>query len=217
MSWIRGGNRGSPLPIDMKVIGASSLSGALTHLKKDSRRHWETLSEQVDFTGVISGLNCHWNAPVKAKSAYSHLLNSPNEKFIIWHDAFNNSLSPHKNNNYQAYTGTELVKYLLPFLDRITCILYCHRSGTPDIWEELSNSKLPVVGVVRDIISRPNEHNVELREELKALHQSPQIELKTLSIVLKHEGNAQAIRRKKRPCKLSCRRKRNFKRFNPQV
>ena len=80
MSWIRGGGRDSPLPIDMKVIGASSLSGALTHLKKDSRRHWETLSEQVDFTGVISGLNCHWNAPVKAKSAFFHLLNSPKEE-----------------------------------------------------------------------------------------------------------------------------------------
>ena len=74
-----------------------------------------------------------------------------------------------KNNNYQAYTGTELVKFLLPFWDRITCIWYWHRSETPDIWEELSNSKLPVVGVVRDIISRSNELNVELREELRAV------------------------------------------------
>ena len=100
----------------------------------------------------------------------------------------------------------------LPHADKISAILYYHgEDSSTDIYGDLKTASFPVVSVVRDILSRENENNtaVSNTEEFKQVHLSTEEWL--LSVLLKHQGDAQSIIRRKRPVKPWKRRKKNYK------
>ena len=72
---------------------------------------------------------------------------------IIWHDVINNSISPHRSNNYQPSSIDQLIENLLLFKDRIKAIVYCRRLGTGNIKRRLFSSQIIIIDAVRKLIS----------------------------------------------------------------
>ena len=77
--------------------------------------------------------------------------------------------------------------------------------------DHLSEPNSPVVNIVQDIISRKNAKTPAVVNEYNQLHQKPNLELKTLYVVLKHGADCKKIIQKKRPKRLSKRRRQALK------
>ena len=119
----------------MIIVGANSLFGSLKALKPKAKARLT-----IDTTAIIPGLHIDEKTPNPRKSAFFYFNSEKykDEKFVIWHDAVNNSLSPHRNNYYQPFkNGRQVVKHLKPHLSRIQAIVYRQRQGTPNIYSDL--------------------------------------------------------------------------------
>ena len=81
--------------------------------------------------------------------------------------------------------------------------MYCHRFRTPNICQnlkELENStNVKVFNIVEDFISPRKKKDPEYLKKLKALHQSPEIEIKHIDFILRKESELDAITDKSRP------------------
>ena len=120
-------------------------------------------------------------------------------EIVIWHDVINNSLSKHKSNRKKPLKVPELLKVLEDLQDKVSALVYCHRYRTPDIFDILSQQSIPVLSIVRDFTSDRKQKDPEYLHQLKVIHQSADIELKHLDIVLRHESDLQKITEKTRP------------------
>ena len=122
---------------------------------------------------------------------------------VIWHDVLNNSISRHESNNFQALTVPELIDVLKGIRDKLSALVYCQRQRTPNIFEDLNVLKtyhnIEVFSIVEDFISSKKQKNPELLKKYKALHQSPELELKRLDFILRKENQLSAITDKSRP------------------
>ena len=161
----------------MFILGASSLFRALNSQEYRKTRHLRILG--VNQSAIISGLNCHRRTPKARKSIFTHIREAePTEEFVIWHDAINNSFSPHFSNFDSPLTGPELADSLKTVSSRIRSIIYCQRTETSNIYRDLQNAGLPVVDVVKEIASRKGDISEELKQLYKRLHQPSSKELK---------------------------------------
>ena len=107
---------------------------------------------------------------------------------VIWHDVLNNIISRHGSNNFRALSVSELIETLKSLQDRFSALVYCHRYRTGDIFEQLkileTDLDIKVFNIVKDFVS-PKKKDSELLKNFKALHQSPEIELKNLNFLLR--------------------------------
>ena len=143
--------------------------------------------------GGCSGLIIHEKPRTPRKSIFYHIRRAdPSTKFIICHDAINNSLETHPIN---PLTRQQLVNSLKSISNRTQLIVYCRRierqSGelTTNIYQELKEADRPVVSVVRDIDSRKAALGEELEEKYSRLRRPHSLELKSFYVVLKHQGD----------------------------
>ena len=185
------------------ILGASSLHHALGSLSKKAQKR---LASRV-FT--IPGLSCNPNAVNKRKTVQYLLKNCFKSKrdLIVWHDVVNNSLSEHRSNGNNPLTAQQLQNVLTTFRDRIKAVVYCKRQGVPDIFENLKNTVF-TVHILKDLISKRKARDRKLLKQYSLLHQLHELELKSLTLILKYSGKLPALVRKSRPKKLNKRRRR---------
>ena len=98
----------------------------------------------------------------------------------------------------------DLVNILKSDQNRIKALVYCQRNRTPDIFLQLKETNTLVLNIEKDFTSLRKQKDLEYLQNLKALHQSPDLELKHLNLILKHENDLSQITarsRLKRPFK----------------
>ena len=108
------------------------------------------------------------------------------KQIIIWHDVLNNSISSHRTNNYTPCPLDELLAYLQSKRRQIRVIVYCKRTGAPDFFEDLRKRKVIVIKTTGSLISRRKRQNPSILREYLQLHQSSELELKSLRVVMSH-------------------------------
>ena len=143
----------------------------------------------------LPGLSFNRNAVKERKTAQfqlSHFFRDK-RKLVIWHDVVNNSSPRHSSNNYKPLTPSQLIAVLEEYQERIEAIVYFPREGTPDIYKKLKRFTLVTIHIVKYIVSKRKEKDPSLVKELRALHQRPALELKTLTIVLAHRNNLRSL------------------------
>ena len=89
--------------------------------------------------------------------------------------------------------------------------MYCHRYRNPDIFEALKQQSISVFSIEKDFTSTRKQKDPNFLNELKALHQKPELELKHLDIVLRNEDDLNKITEKNRPKRLSKRARKALK------
>ena len=116
----------------------------------------------------------------------------------------NNSILRHDSNNFQALTVPQLIDVLKGLQNKVSALVYCQRSRTPYIFDALNVLKtdqniVKVFSIVKDFISSKKQKDPELLKQYKALHQSPELELKSLDFILRKKSLLSAITDKSRP------------------
>ena len=194
------------------ILAASSLHHALDTLTPDKK---ETFNEKVY---SIPGLSLNPNTKNPKKIVQNLLSKDFKDKtdIIIWHDVLNNSISKHESNNYRALSVPQLIDILKDLQNKLRALVYCHRFRTPEIFEQLqeleNTTEIRVFNVVKDFISLRKQHDQEFLKKLKALHQSPEIEIKHLDFLFRKESELDSIKDKSRPKRPSKRARKAIKR-----
>ena len=80
----------------------------------------------------------------------------------------------------------ELLAHLQSKRKQVSAIVYCRRTGTPDIFEGLRKTEIIVIKTTSNPISRGNRQNLEVLREYIQLHHSSELEFKSLRVVLSH-------------------------------
>ena len=89
--------------------------------------------------------------------------------------------------------------------------MYCQRNRTPDIFLQLKETNILVLNIEKDFTSLRKQKDPEYLQNLKALHQSPDLELKHLNLILKHENDLHQITARSHPKRPSKRARKAIK------
>ena len=126
-----------------------------------------------------------------------------NYRIVIWHDAINNSLTPHSSNNNNPCTIKELVVFVKGIKKRVTAIVYCRRMFKgkllPDISERLAKTGIRIIEVKRHLILRRKNSNPVYLDELAELHPTPASQSILLQTSLRHLVKKTADREELQP------------------
>ena len=181
------------------ILAASSLNHALATLTPEEKERYK------DKIFSVPGLSLNPNTKNHRKIVQNLLAKDLKEKkdIVIWHDVLNNSISRHDSNNFQALTVSQLIDVLKGLHDKLSALVYCQRFRTPYIFDALNvlktDQNIEVFSIVKDFISSKKQKDPELLKQYKALHQSPELELKSLDFILRKESQLSAITDKSRP------------------
>ena len=181
------------------ILAASSLHHAFETSTLEEKERYK------DKIYSIPGLSLNPYTKNPRKIVQNLLAKDLKEKtdIVIWHDVLNNSISRHDSNNFQALTVPQLIDVLKGFQDKLSALVYCQRFRTPYIFDALNVLKtdhyIEVFSIVKDFISSKKQKDPELLKQYKALHQSPELELKSLDFILRKESQLSAITDKSRP------------------
>ena len=154
------------------IKAASSLHHALETLTPEEKIRYK---EKIYSIPGLS-LNPHTKNPKKiVQNLLSKDLKDKNN-VVIWHDVINNSISRLNSNNFNSLYVPDLIDVLRSLQDKISSLVYCHRSRTPYIFDALNvletDHNIKVFNVVRDFISSKKQQNPELLKKFKALQLS---------------------------------------------
>ena len=181
------------------ILAASSLHHALETLSPKQKDRFK------DKTYTIPGLSLNPNTKNPKKVVQNLLSKDLKDKkdIVIWHDVLNNSISKHDSNNFRALSVFDLIETLKNLQDKLCALVYCQRNRTPYIFDELkvlqTDHNIKVFSIVKDFISVKKQKDPEILKQFKALHQSPELELKNLVFVLRKENHLSTITDKSRP------------------
>ena len=186
------------------IVAASSVDHALDTLNPENRK---TYNEKIfSFPGLSLNPNTKNHRKIVQKLLSKDL--SEKTDIVIWHDVLNNSLSKHESNNFRPLTVSQLLDILKTFENKLRALVYCHRFRTPNILLSLKEiektTNIKVFSIVDDFISTRKQKDPDFLKQLKAIHQSPEIELKHIDFLLRKESELNNITdksRPKRPCK----------------
>ena len=181
------------------IVAASSVHHALQTLTSENQK---TYNEKV-FS--IPGLSLNPKTKNPRNIVQNLLSKGLSEKtdIVIWHDVLNNSISRHESNNFCPLTVSQLLDILKSFENKLRALVYCHRFRTPNILLDLKEiektTNIKVFSIVDDFISTRKQKDPDFLKKLKALHQSPEIELKHIDFLLRKESELNNITDKSRP------------------
>ena len=114
------------------------------------------------------------------------------KEIILWHDVLNNSLSKHRTNANTVYPLDDLISYLKSKRHRFKAIIYCRRTRSTDIFDSLMRTGILIVPTTK-LISRGKRKDPALVRQYLEVHQSSELELKSLRVVLTHRENLPGI------------------------
>ena len=181
------------------IVAASSVDHALDTLNPETRKNY---NEKIY---SVPGLSLNPNTKNTRKRAQNLLSKDLSEKtdIVIWHDVLNNSISKHESNNFRPLTVSQLLDILKTFENKLKALVYRHRFRTPNIYQTLKelekSTNIKVFSIVEDFISTRKQKDPDFLKKLKALHQSPEIEIKHIDFILRKESELDAITDKSRP------------------
>ena len=179
----------------VRSLAASSLHHAIETVNSEQQK---AINEKVY---SIPGLSLNINAKNPQKIVQNLIEKDfkDEKELIIWHDVINNSICKHKSNFYRALSVIDLVNVLKSYQHRIRALVYCQRNRKPDIFLQLKETNNLVLNIEKDFISLRKQKDLDRLQNLKALHQSPDLELKHLNLVLKDENDLSQITARSRP------------------
>ena len=198
------------------ILAASSLHHAFETLTPEEQERYK------DKIFSIPGLSLNPNTKNQRKIVQNLLAKDLKEKkdIVIWHAVLNNSISCHDSNNFQALTVSQLIDVLKGLHDKLSALVYCQRFRTPYIFDALNvlktDQNIEVFSIVKDFNSSKKQKDPELLKQYKALHQSPELELKSLDFILRKESQLSAITDKSRPKRPSKRARNAIKKASLQ-
>ena len=105
----------------------------------------------------------------------------------MWHDVVNKTLSSHTTNNYRPVDDKELTNYLKSKKQQILAIVHCRREGTPGLFSQLLGTGVLIIPATKRIHSKSKQNDPEQLKEYLKLHQSAELELKSLRLVVAHK------------------------------
>ena len=195
------------------IVGASCLSRAFGQLDKKQKT---SLTSKIT---AIPSLSLNPNVNFQLKFMQFLLKNGSlksKTNLVLWHGNINNSLTNHKSNGYKALHPKALVGILESYKSRISAILYCHRTGAPNIFSTLRQIDIPIIRVTKRFISKKKQQCVSLLLEYSKIHPQYYLELKSLFNVLRYSCNLRALSKNTRRDnrKLSQRKRRLLKKRN---
>ena len=117
----------------------------------------------------------------------------------IWHDVLNNSISKPKSNHFRALFVCELLDFLKSRKNKLRALVYCQRIRTPDISDLLKTQSIPVFRIETDFLSTRKQNDPKIFNELKAIHQRPEFEIKHLDIIFRKGTDLVQITANSRP------------------
>ena len=191
----------------VRILAASSLHHAIETINTDGQK---TLNEKVYSIPGLS-LNIHAKNPKKVVQNLIEKDFKNENDFIIWHDVINNTICKHKRKFYRALPVATLIEVLKSYQNRIRALVYCQRDRTPDMFAELQKTNIRVLSIEKDLISLRKQKDSDYLQNLKALHQSPDLELKHLHTILKYEDDLSQITARSRPKRPSKRARKALK------
>ena len=95
---------------------------------------------------------------------------------IIWHDVTNNSLTPHSSNFNRPLSPPDLIHELCSLPCDIAAIVYCQRTGSPDVYHLLRQSFV-VISPVRHLLSHLQQRPLALVRQYSVVHLAIHLEL----------------------------------------
>ena len=110
------------------ILAASSLRHAVITLPQALQDHYRKR------ICALTGLCFNPYALKVRKTAQFQLILFFHDKkrLVLWHDVANNSLLPHRSNNNQTLTSSQLFAVHEKYQERIEAIVFCPREITPD-------------------------------------------------------------------------------------
>ena len=177
----------------MLIVGASSLHHSL--------EKWDNIRKRLKGKLISKpGYNLHPNAKDKYKIVQNRLRYVEyNTKIILWHDIINNTVTSPKSNNRTHINGDQL-KVEIERLQRkvdIVVIVYCVREGAPDVYNNSKETEIPVLHIVKNLLSRRKQKDKRVSKKYIKLHLDHFLELKTLFSIVRNNGNLKKICKKK--------------------
>ena len=172
----------------LKINAASSLFNSIEELQISLRKQ---LRELVH---AGPGFSLNPESVNQSKDVYNYLKSEElkHTRIILWHDLINNTITSHKSKNYQPQSVNELVASLRS-LTNLCGIVYCQCTGSPNIFEDLRTSDCPIIQVTTDMLSKSEQRSEVLVEKYKALHQSSDLQFKSLGVGLHYYPNLRKI------------------------
>ena len=164
-------------------VAANSLFHSINTLNACEKKQYESL------VTATPGLSLNNNLLNQRKNLRRLLEDSPlkEKKDVVWLDVVNNTVSSHRTNNYRPAGVEERTNYLKSKKQHILAIVYCRREGTPDLFSQLLGTGLLIIPATKRLLSKTKQNDSEqLREYLK-LHQSAELELKSLRLIVAHK------------------------------
>ena len=134
----------------LHILTASSLFHALK--PKNSKHPKLLLPSLTAIPGLSFNPNSR-NAEKKIRNAWhkSQLKNCG--AFVSWHDALNNSVTPHKRtNDNRPCDVEELVAFLQRHSDSIKAIVYCQNYDAKNILKQLLKSGILVIQSTKHLV-----------------------------------------------------------------
>ena len=173
------------------ILAASSLSHALK--PKNSKHRKLLLPSVTAIPGLSFNLNSR-NAEKNNRNACDNGQLKDRSDFVIWHDNLNNYITPQKRTkDNRPCDVDELVAFLQRHSDRIKAIVYCQRYGAEHIFEQLLKSGNLVIQSTKHLVSIRTQKNTNIISRYFQLHQDPEIALKSLGLVLKHQSKLRKL------------------------
>ena len=105
----------------------------------------------------------------------------------MWHDVVNNTINSHRTKNYRPTCVEELTNDLKTRKQQILAILYCRREGTADLFIQLLGTGVLIILASKRLLFKTKQNDPEQLKEYLKLHQSAELELKSLRLVVAHK------------------------------
>ena len=119
----------------------------------------------------------------------------------MWHDVINNTTPDHPFDPRTPLSSAQLLKEIRA-LKQIVDVVYCEREGAPGIQLELKTLHIPVVNVVKDLITNSKRKDSSQTNEYNELHQQNSLEIHSLEIVINNGIDLdRLLKKRKKPKK----------------
>ena len=74
----------------------------------------------------------------------------------MWHEVINKTITDHPFDPRTPLSSAQMLKEIRA-LKQIVSVVHCDREGAPDIQSELKTLNIPVVNVIKDLISNSKQ------------------------------------------------------------
>ena len=133
----------------LKIIAASSFYKTVEDLQTSLRKQLRKIVRAgPDFSLNAESVN---GSKVVYKDVKTEELK--NTRINLWLHLINKTITPHRSNNYQPQSVTQLVASLRS-LTNLCGMVYCQGTGSPNIFEDLRTLDCPIILDTTDIVRK---------------------------------------------------------------